>query len=104
MPRTLGRPAAIRDLTHHFASLAEHAGRATAERFLQAADRTFGDLAATPLIGAPDKVRQERFAGVRLWRVRGFERYLIVCRPLTDGVQIERIIHASQGYERIVGR
>ncbi len=72
MPRIIRRPAALRDLTRHFAYLTEHAGQATAERFLQAAERTFGDLATTPLLGTPDKVRQGRFAGVRLWRVRGF--------------------------------
>ena len=48
-------------------------------------------------------MRQGRFAGVRLWRVRGFESYLIFYRPLPDGVQIERVIHASQDYQRIVG-
>ena len=104
MPRIIRRPAAIRDLTRHFAYLVEHAGQATAERFLEAAERTFGDLAATPLIGTPDKVREGPFAGVRLWRVRGFERYLILYRPLPDGVQIERVIHASQDYQRIAGR
>jgi plasmid stabilization system protein ParE len=36
--------------------------------------------------------------------VRGFERYLILYRPLPDGVQIERVIHASQDYQRIAGR
>ena len=103
MPRIIRRPVALRDLTRHFAYLTEHAGQATAERFLQAAERTFGDLATTPLLGTPDKVRQGRFAGVRLWRVRGFESYLIFYRPLPDGVQIERVIHASQDYQRIVG-
>jgi len=49
-------------------------------------------------------VRQGRFADVRLWRVRGFENYLIFYRPLADGVQIERVIHAAQDYQQILGR
>jgi len=104
MPRIIRRAAALRDLTHHFAYLAEQAGPATADRFLQAAERTFADLAAMPSLGTPDKVRQGRFAGVRLWRVRGFGNYLIFYLPLADGVQIERVIHAAQDYQRIFGR
>ena len=46
--------------------------------------------------------RQERFAGVRLWRVGGFERYLIAYRPLKEGVVIERVFHAAQDYQRIL--
>lgn len=37
-----------------------------------------------------------------MWRVRGFEAYLIVYRPLKDGVQIERVIHAKQDYKRVL--
>jgi plasmid stabilization system protein ParE len=66
MPRVIRRAAALRDLVHHFAYLAEHAGLATADRFLDAAARTFADLAAMPSIGAPGIVRQGRLAGARL--------------------------------------
>ena len=104
MPRVIRRAAALRDLARHFAYLAAQAGLATADRFLQAAERTFADLAAMPSMGAPGKVRQGQFAGARFWRMRGFESYLIFYRPLPDGVQIERVIHASQDYQRILGR
>jgi toxin ParE1/3/4 len=103
MPRVIRRAAALRDLAHHFAYLATQAGLATADRFLEAAGHTFADLADMPLMGTPGKVRQGKFAGVRLWRVRGFENYLICYRSLPDGVQIERVIHAAQDYQRILG-
>jgi toxin ParE1/3/4 len=104
MARITQRPAARRDLIQHFLYLAEHAGLETAERFRQAAQHTYEELADMPQIGAPGKVPQGRFAGVRMWRVRGFEHYLIFYRPLADGVQIERVIHAAQDYQRILGR
>ena len=104
MARITQRPAARRDLIHHFVYLAEHAGLETAQRFRQAAAQTYAELADMPQMGTPGKVRQGKFAGVRLWRVRGFEHYLIVYRPLIDGVQIERVIHAAQDYQRILGR
>ena len=104
MARLTQRPAARRDLIHHIVYLAEHAGLATAQRFRQAAQQTYEELAEMPQIGTAGKVRQGRFADVRLWRVRGFENYLIFYRPLADGVQIERVIHAAQDYQRILGR
>jgi toxin ParE1/3/4 len=102
MPRITQRPAARRDLIQHFVYLAEHAGLETARRFRQAAQQTYEELAAMPQMGASRKVRQGRFAEVRMWRVRSFENYLIFYRPLTDGVQIERVIHAAQDYQRIL--
>jgi plasmid stabilization system protein ParE len=54
-----------------------------------------------PHIGAPFKVREGKYAGVRLWRVREFETYLIAYRPVRDGVRIERLIHAKQDYQRV---
>jgi toxin ParE1/3/4 len=77
MARITQRPAARRDLMHHFVYLTEHAGLETAQRFRQAAQETYAELAEMPQIGVSGKVRQGRFADVRLWRVRGFENYLI---------------------------
>ena len=104
MARIIRRPAARRDIVHYFAYLVEHVGLETARRFQQAVEQTYDDLAEMPSMGAPGKVRQGQFAGVRLWRVRGFASYLIFYRSLSDGVQIERVIHASQDYQRILER
>jgi len=41
-------------------------------------------------MGAPGKVRRREFAGVRLWKLKGFESYLIFYFPRKDGVAIER--------------
>src|ERR1035438_4334562 len=98
MAQVLKREAAKRDLITHFVYLAENASLAVARRFKDAARVTFIELSNTPEMGAPGKVRQGKFAGIRLWRVVGFERYLIAYRPLKDGVVIERVFHAAQDY------
>ena len=49
----------------------------------------------------PLKVHEGNFAGVRMWRVAGFENFLIFYRPLKDGVAIERVFHAKQDYHRV---
>ena len=53
-------------------------------------------------MGSPRQVG--RFADVRMWRVRDFEKYLIFYRPVGDRIQIERVVHAAQDYTRVVGR
>jgi toxin ParE1/3/4 len=46
------RARANRDLVEHYAYLAEAAGIETAERFLSSAEKSFGELARHPGMGA----------------------------------------------------
>src|SRR5258708_2018311 len=100
MARATQRPSARRDFIVHYVYLAEHASPAIAEGFRSAVEATYAELAAMPLMGSPGKVRDR---DVRLWRVRGFESYLVAYRPHREGVAIERLIHAKQDYTRILG-
>jgi plasmid stabilization system protein ParE len=102
MARAIQRPAARRDFIIHYAYLAEKASVETAQRFREAVEATYAELAAMPGMGSPGKVRQGKHAGVRLWRVRGFENYLIAYREHPRGVAIERLFHASQDYQRVL--
>jgi plasmid stabilization system protein ParE len=102
MARILRREAAKRDLTRHFAYLGENASLDVADRFLGAVRESLRELSMMPGIGIPGRVQQGKFSGVRLWPVRDFERYLIIYRPLPDGVIVERVIHAAQDYQRVL--
>ena len=102
MARAVQRPAARRDFIIHYVYLAENAGLETAKRFRTAVESTYAELAEMPGMGAPQKVPQGKHAGVRLWRVRNFEEYLIAYRPHRAGVAIERLIHAKQDYQRVL--
>lgn len=101
MSRIVKRLAAKRDLTQHFVWLAEEASTDLARRFLRAAEKSFQDLAEMPRMG-PLKMHEGKSAGVRMWRVSGFENFLIFYRPLRDGVAIERVLHAKQDYHRVL--
>jgi toxin ParE1/3/4 len=101
MGRAIVRPAARRDLIQNFTYLGQNSSLATARRFLKASRLTFAELAQSPGIGVPRK--WGKFRDLRMWRVRGFERYLIFYRPIDAGVQIERVIHAAQDYKRVLG-
>src|SRR5260370_37964621 len=101
MRRVVKRLAGKRDLTQHFVWFAEEAGTELARRFLHAAEKSFQDLAEMPRMG-PLKIHEGKFGGVRMWRVAGFENFLIFYRPLRDGVAIERVFHAKQDYQRVL--
>lgn len=102
MARAVQRTAARRDFIIHYAYLLEHAGLAIARRFREAVEQTYAELAKMPHMGVPGKVRQGKHVGVRLWRVRDFDSYIIAYRPHRVGVAIERLIHAKQDYQRIL--
>ena len=89
-------PAANRDLDDQAAYLASQASLETALRFYDAAGSTFGSLAAMPGIGEPWPSVNPRLAGLRVWRIKGFENHLIFYRPSDDGIDIVRILHATR--------
>ena len=43
-----------------------------------------------------------RLAGVRVWRVSGFEKHLIFYRPNPEGVEILDVIHGARDIEALV--
>jgi len=97
------RPAARRDLVAHSVYLVENAGEAVAERFLIQAEVTFNDLVEQPMIGAPLTTQHPMLVGLRKWRVREFENYLIFYQPLPDGVFIVRVLHAAKDWWSLLG-
>lgn len=98
MGRIYQRAAARRDLIGHYVYLAENAGEETAERFLEQAERTFADLAENRELGASLTLRHPQLAGLRRWRIRDFDRFLVFYFPRPDGVSIVRVLHASQDW------
>jgi toxin ParE1/3/4 len=101
MASVLIRPKARREINDILVYYIETAGIGVARRFRKAATETFRELAEFPQMGAPRKVRKPEFQGVRMWRVRGFESYLIFYMPRGDGIAVERVIHASRDYRRV---
>ena len=102
MARVIVRPEARQDLRNILVYYIAQSGVDLAKRFRYAANMTFHELAESPLIGSPRKVRDPKFVGVRMWRIRGFESYLVFYFPDADGIAIERVIHASRDYQRIL--
>jgi len=103
MPTVYRRAAARRDLTDYYIYLAENATLATADRFLRQAETTFNELAEHPEMGASLSLRRSELAGLRKWRVREFDDFLVFYFPRHDGITILRVLHASQDWWRLLG-
>ena len=74
----------------------------TAERFIDAAAASFSFLESNPEIGRAYEARDGRLAGVRVWRISGFEKHLIFYRPYPGGVEILDVIHGARDLEALV--
>lgn len=71
------------------------------ERFLDAAEATFGFIAAMPSVGRVYRVQSPAAQGMRVWRVEGFERYLILYRAGEARVEIVRVLHTARDFPSI---
>jgi toxin ParE1/3/4 len=93
------RPAARRDVV----ALAEYIRKdspRTALRFVRAVHSTYRSVAAQPGMGGPCELAVE---GLRVIAVSGFRNHLVYYRPIEDGVEILRVLHAGQDAQRIFG-
>ena len=103
MPKVYQREAARRDLVEHFVYLAENASLDMAERFLAHAEASFDDLAGQPMMGAPLTLKSPELAGLRKWRVKDFDNYLIFYAPRRDGVSVVRVLHGASDWWSLLG-
>jgi toxin ParE1/3/4 len=99
-PKIIVRPQAEADVEQ----LAAHIARRslpTAVRFYRAAYATFEQLAPMPLVGGPCEFRNPEAAELGVWPVRGFRNHLIFYRPLSNGIDVVRVLHAARDLESI---
>jgi toxin ParE1/3/4 len=98
------KPKADRDLDDYAAYLAREASLEVALRFLAAGQETFALLAAHPNIGWSSRLKRSALKTLRVFRVKGFERMLILYGPFTNGVDILRVVHGSRNLQALFRR
>lgn len=96
MKRIVRHDGAQRDLVNIFRSDAREAGFATARRFLERAEATFTILVRAPGIGTAYDSENAALADVRVSRVSRFKNYLVFYRPISDGIEILRVLHGAR--------
>lgn len=98
------RPRADRDLEEQAYYYATEANPELGHRFLVAAHETFTLLATQPQIGWRARLKHPALESVRVFRVSGFERVLILYRSAPGGVDILRAIHGSRDLQALLRR
>jgi len=79
-----------------------HDNPGAADRFLDAAQRTFQLLATFPLLGTVTRYQDSQLEGVRLFPLRGFGDFLVVYQPQDDGVFILRVVHGARDLDQLM--
>lgn len=102
--RYLIRPRADQDLDDQAYYLATESSPEVGHRFLIAAHETFGPLSTQPGMGWHCRLKHPSLTSLRVFRVVGFQKILVIYRPMRDGVEILRVMHGSRNLEALLGR
>ena len=93
MPRVIRTPAAARDLDQIFDYIAIQGGRpATAEKLIRDLADKCQLYATQPGMGTARPDLGEAF------RVFSHKRYVVVYRPLADGIEVLRVVDGARDY------
>lgn len=72
-----------------------------ATRVVEAVYKTFEDLRTSPGLGRVRTFRNSRLRDIRMWRVVGFEDYLIFYREQSDDIQVLHVYHGARDLEAL---
>src|SRR5262245_50912947 len=102
MPRIVRRPEALNDLEEIQFAIGQNSMMAP-ERFSVAAERAFELLASMPELGGRFESDHPILSKLRVWPIRRFRKYLILYRPLSDGIEVVRVVHGARDIEALFG-
>ena len=71
-------------------------------RFLAAADAAFAELLATPGLGRVREFHGARLHGLRSWRIRGFENWLVFYRVTEEAIEVVRVLHGARDVDALL--
>jgi toxin ParE1/3/4 len=100
MAKIVIRPEAESDLDAIYTYLGR-SSHLVAERFLAAVQGALETLAIMPELGSRSESSHKTLADLRIWPIRGFRKYLIFYRVLSDGIEIRRVLHGARDIESL---
>ncbi len=89
------------DFAEQFAYYCEAAGWEVADRFFAATLAAFDRICEMPEIGNRRRFNNPTLVNVRVWPIKGFDKYRIFYRPLGNRIEILRILHAARDVDAI---
>ena len=99
--RVIMRAEIPNDLQSIVSFLDEHSESA-GDRFLDAVFPAMEELAAMPGLGSPKHFRSKQLEGLRSWSLPKFRKFLILYRPITDGIEVFAVTHGSRDLRKLL--
>jgi toxin ParE1/3/4 len=93
---------AVLDIIEIADYLAQAASLASADRFVDAVERTIDRLAAFPGTGVRYDPENPAYVDIRIGMVDRFRSYLIVYRAEDDRLEVLRVLHGARDVGRIL--
>lgn len=101
MSRIVKRPRAQGDIEDIAVYIGQHNPKA-ADRFVDSVEDAMGFLAEMPELGSLCEFEPTHLVDVRSWTLRKFRKYVILYRPLEDGIEVIRVTQGSQELETLL--
>jgi toxin ParE1/3/4 len=96
------RAKAEQDVAGH-AKFIQRGNVDAAIRFLDAVDVACALLSRMPEIGGLSPGSKPSYANLRVWPIKGFERYLIFYQIVGNEVEVVRILHGARDLKLVFG-
>lgn len=96
IPAGIQRPRARLDLLEQFVYIAEESDVTIAQRYLKAVAETCSLLKRHPEAGSPYDSGIPGLGGLRRFRVKGFEKYLVFYVSRRRGIDVIRVLHGAR--------
>ncbi len=100
--RVVFLPRADQDLAEHVEHIA-HDNLDAALRLHEAVHRAVDRLADHPNIGVERTFAQTRLAGLRMWPVPDFTRYVIFYQAKPSAIVVVRVVHSARDVPGLLG-
>ena len=73
-----------------------------ARAFDRAVFESFEMLCGMPKIGPPCRTANPKLTDLRMWFIKGFEKYLIFYIPYGNYIEVVRVLHSAQDRDSIL--
>lgn len=94
-------PEAERDLDQQATYLTDEGSIETALRFVDAVEATLFMIASHPGLGCSRRYRNPELAGIRMFPVTDFPKYLVFYRTVSCSIEVVRLLHGSRDIEKL---
>lgn len=96
-------PTAKAELNHQVSYLHLHGSARIAERFVDAVQKSFEQLAKMPELGSEVPVRRVLLSGMRCWPMKKpFQKYVIYYRMTADSIDIIHLLHSARDSDTLL--